>query len=73
MIFFAEVSVIADCVLRLFDVNDFLKMLTISRSKSFELTKRCLERKALNFLDFDEVAPVNDKKLNSKSKILENK
>ena len=71
----AEIPMIADCVLRLSDINDFLKMLTIFKSKSFELTKRCLEREALNSLDLDDVAPVNDEKLNlrSKSRILESK
>ena len=43
MIFFAEMSMIADDVLRLFNINDFLKMLTVFKSKSSELTKRCLK------------------------------
>ena len=74
MIFFAEMSMIADDVLRLFNVNDFLKILTIFKSKSFKWTKRCLERETLNFLnDFDEIAFINDEKLNSKSEILEYK
>ena len=75
MISFVEISMIADCVLRLSNVNDFLKMLTIFKLKSFELTKRCLKRKVLNSFDLDNVAFVNDEKLNSKSKlkILESK
>ena len=68
MIFFVEISMIANCVLRLFDVNDFLKILAIFKPRSFELTKRCLKRKALNFLNLDDVAFVNDEKLNSKSR-----
>ena len=65
---------IADDVLRLFDVNDFLKMLAVFRSRSFELTKHCLEREALDFLDLlDEVTSVDDEELNSKSEILEYK
>ena len=74
MIFFVEMSIIADCVLRFFNVNDFLKVLTVFKSKSFELTKRCLEQEALNsFNDFGEVTFVNDKELNSKLKIFEYK
>ena len=67
-------SMIADDVLRLFNINDFLKMLTIFRSKSSELTKCCLERKALNFFNlFDEITSVNDEKFNSKLKIFKYK
>ena len=73
MIFSAEMSIIANDVLRLFDVNDFLKVLTVFRLRSFELTKRCLKREALNSFDSDKVAFVDDEELNSKSKILENK
>ena len=68
MVSFAEMSMIADDVLRLSDVNDFLKVLAIFKSKSFGLTKRCLEREALNSFDLDDVTPVNDKELNSRSK-----
>ena len=74
MISFAEMSIIADDVLRLSDVSDFLKMLTIFKPKSFKLTKRCLKRETLSSFDnFDKVTSVNDEELNSKSKILENK
>ena len=74
MISFTEMSMSANDVLRLFNVNDFLRILTIFKSKSFELIKRCLRREALNFFNlFDEVAFVNDKELNSKSKILKYK
>ena len=73
MISFAKMLVIADDVLRLFNVNDFLKMLTIFKSKLFKLTKRCLKRKALDFLNLDEVTSVDDEELNLRSKILESK
>ena len=75
MIFFVEISMIAGCMLQLLNVNDFLKMLTIFKSKLFKLTKRCLKRKALNFLNLNDVTSVNDEKLNSRSKseILESK
>ena len=75
MIFFAEISMIADCVLRLSDVNDFLKMLTVFKSRSFELTKRCLKRETLNFFNLDDVTFVNDEELNLRSrlKILESR
>ena len=68
MIFFAEMSMIVNDVLRLSDVNNFLKMLTIFKSRSFELTKRCLKREALNSFNFDNVAFVNGEEFNSRSK-----
>ena len=73
MISFVEMSIVADCVFQIFNVDDFLKMLTIFKSRLFELMKHCLKRRALNFLDLDEVASVNDEKLNSKSEILESR
>ena len=75
MIFFVEVSMIANCVLRLSDVSDFLKVLTIFRSKSFELTKRCLKRETLNFFNLNDIASINDEELNSelRLRILESK
>ena len=74
MISFTEMPMIADDVLRLSDVNDFLKMLAVFKSRSSKLTKRCLKREALNFLDFfGGVASVNDEELNSRSEILEYK
>ena len=73
MISFAKMSIIADNMLRLFNVNDFLKMLTIFKSKLFKLTKRCLKREILNSFNFDEVIFINDEELNLKSKIFKNK
>ena len=66
---------ITDCVLQLSNVNDFLKMLTIFKSRSFELTKRYLRRETLNFFNFDDVIFINDKEFNSRlrSKILKSK
>ena len=74
MIFFVKMSIIASCMLQLFNVNDFLKMLIVFKSKLFELTKRCLRRETLNFLDnFDNITFVDNEELNSKLKILEYK
>ena len=68
-------SMITDDVLRLSDINDFLEVLTIFKSKSFELIKRCLDRETLNFFNFDNITFVDNEELNSKSrsKILESK
>ena len=65
---------VADCVLRLFNVNDFLKMLTIFKLKLFKLTKRCLRQEALNFFnDCGEIVFVNNEKFNLKSEIFKSK
>ena len=69
----AEVPVVADCVLRLSGVGDFLKVLAVSRPGSSELTKRCLGRGALGSLDLGEVTPVDGEELKSGSRILESR
>ena len=73
MIFSVEVPIIADCVLRLFDVNNFLKMLTIFKSRLFKLMQRCIKRETLNSFDFDRIIFLDNEELNSKSRTFENK
>ena len=74
MIFSAEISVISEEILRLrfSNVNDFLKMKIVAR-ELLRSMKRFLNRDALNFLDLDEVAFVNDEEFNLRSEILESK
>ena len=63
MTFLTDVTVMSKKMLRLSDVNDFLNVIIITK-KLLKSMKRCLNRKALNFVD-----DFNDSSINNENEL----